>query len=198
MTEGEWRRSTDPEAMLAFLLGRGSERKLRLFAVACSRRVWPGIDDLGRSAVEAAELYADGLLGAEELRAARLACRGAGERACWYAANSDAARAAGNAARSARHGAADPLAEGAAQADLLREIFGNPFQTVALSRSWLTPAVEELARAMYAQRDFSRMPELAAALEQAGCTASPVLAHCRAGPPHVRGCWVIDLLLGKA
>src|SRR5438477_5581877 len=108
MTEAEWQNAFEPHAMLAFLRvnGRQSERKLRLFAVACSRRMWTLIDPLGRAAVEVAEKYADGLAGPEELRAARLACQGAGAQAAWYSAATNAAVAARNAARSAQAGAA--------------------------------------------------------------------------------------------
>src|SRR5438876_878195 len=78
MTESEWRNAVEPHAMLEFLQsgGKPSDRKLRLFAVACSRRIWSMIDDLGRAAVEAAEEFADGRLSSDEMRAARLACQG--------------------------------------------------------------------------------------------------------------------------
>src|SRR4051794_23877217 len=77
MTESEWQTASEPHAMLELLQshGRASPRKLRLFAVACSRRIWPSIDVLGRHAVEVAESFADDLAGSEELRAARLACQ---------------------------------------------------------------------------------------------------------------------------
>jgi hypothetical protein len=88
-------------------------------------------------------------------------------------------------------------AEYAAQANLLRDIIGNPFRPVALDSAWLTPAVISLAQTIYDERAFDRMPELADALEKAGCTSKEVLEHCRGGGPHVRGCWVVDLLLGK-
>jgi hypothetical protein len=89
-------------------------------------------------------------------------------------------------------------AEQRAQADLLREVFGNPFRPVALDPAWLTSDVRALAHAIYAERAFERMPILADALQEAGCESEDVLAHCRsATAPHVRGCWVVDLLLGK-
>jgi hypothetical protein len=78
MSEEEWLNCTDPQKMLEFLRGKASDRKLRLFAVACSRRVWDLIDFLGRAAVEAAEEFADGFVGPDDLRAARLACQGTG------------------------------------------------------------------------------------------------------------------------
>jgi hypothetical protein len=129
MSESEWLSCPDPLPMLEFLraTNQASDRKLRLFAVACSRRIWDQIDDLGRAAVAVAEAYANGLAGDDELRAARLACRAAGESAAWYAAASSAFVAARNAALSAQAGSAD-RSEAAAQAKLLRDIFGNPFR----------------------------------------------------------------------
>ena len=88
--------------------------------------------------------------------------------------------------------------ERAAQSDLVRDIFGNPFRPVALDPSWLTPAVTALARAIYDDRAFDRVPDLADVLERAGCADADVLAHCHGAGPHVRGCWVVDLLLGKS
>jgi hypothetical protein len=188
--------------MLDFLRGRTSDRKLRLFAAACSRRVWRWINELGRAAVEAAEAYADGRISPEELRAARLACRSAGENAAWYAAASDAFKAAGNAARSARSGVArlNPsgmAAEQSAQAMLLRDIVGNPFHPILANREWRGRRGLTLARTIYDQRAFERMPALADALERDECTDEAILAHCREPGEHVRGCWVLDLLLGK-
>jgi hypothetical protein len=83
------------------------------------------------------------------------------------------------------------------QEDLLRCIFGNPFHSVAGNPAWLTPTVLALAMAVYEERAFHRMPELADALEEGGCTEADILAHCRKPVEHVRGCWVVDLVLGK-
>ncbi len=84
-------------------------------------------------------------------------------------------------------------AEYDAQAQLLHEIFGNPFHPVAADPTWLTPNVISLAQTIYDERAFKRMPELATELEQAGCTNADILAHCRQSGDHVRGCWVIHL-----
>jgi hypothetical protein len=89
------------------------------------------------------------------------------------------------------------FAEEHAQAVLLREILGNPFRPVAFDPSWRTSTVLNLASTIYAERAFERMPILADALEDAGCDAQ-VLRHCRAPGPHVRGCWALDLVLGKS
>jgi hypothetical protein len=83
-------------------------------------------------------------------------------------------------------------------AALFRDIFGNPFRPVAFDPSWRTEAVVALARGMYESRDFAPMPVLADALEDAGCADADILAHCRGDGPHVRGCWVVDLVLGKS
>ena len=84
-----------------------------------------------------------------------------------------------------------------AQTQLLRDIFGNPFRPVAFSPSWRTDTALSLARQMYESRDFSAMPILADALQDAGCDIEDILSHCRGPGPHVRGCWVVDLVLGK-
>jgi hypothetical protein len=90
-----------------------------------------------------------------------------------------------------------PTEAKAAQAHLLRDIFGNPFRPVAVNPAWQSSTVVSLAQSIYDDRAFDRMPILADALEDAGCTSADVLDHCRGAGPHVRGCWVVDLLLGK-
>ncbi len=90
------------------------------------------------------------------------------------------------------------LQEESRQTDLLRDIFGNPFRPVTLDPAWKTQTVVQLARSLYEGRRFGDMPILADALEEAGCDDPAVLEHCRGPGPHVRGCWVVDLVLGKA
>ena len=81
---------------------------------------------------------------------------------------------------------------------LLRDVFGNPFRPVSFSPAWRTENVVLLARQMYESRDFGAMPILADALQDAGCENEEILSHCRdANQVHVRGCWVVDLVLGK-
>jgi len=85
-------------------------------------------------------------------------------------------------------------------ADLLREIFGNPFRPVALDQalaSWKTSVIPALAQTIYQERRFEDLPILADALEEAGCRNVALLAHCRTPGDHYLGCWVVDLLLGK-
>jgi hypothetical protein len=86
-----------------------------------------------------------------------------------------------------------------ALACLLRDIFGNPFREVAFGKKWRTDTVLTLAKQMYESRDFGAMPILADALQDAGCDNEDILNHCRdANQIHARGCWVVDLVLGKA
>ncbi len=81
--------------------------------------------------------------------------------------------------------------------ELNRCIFGNPFRRVTFDSAWRTPTVTALAQAIYAERRFADLPILADALEEVGCTSADVLDHCRSGGEHVRGCWVVELLLDK-
>ena len=80
---------------------------------------------------------------------------------------------------------------------LLRDIFGNPFRPSTLDPMWRTSTAIALASQMYESRDFGAMPILADALQDAGCDSDDILNHCRGDGPHVRGCWVVDLVLGK-
>jgi hypothetical protein len=82
---------------------------------------------------------------------------------------------------------------------LLHDIFGPlPFREVAVEPAWLTADVLALARGIYDEKAFDRMPILADALQDAGCADDEVLSHCRQPNwEHVRGCWVLDLLLGR-
>jgi hypothetical protein len=97
----------------------------------------------------------------------------------------------------AASGAANEMA---IQASLMRDILGNPFRLAMISPCWLTwngGTIPKLAEGIYTDRAFDRLPILADALEDAGCDNADILAHCRGPGPHVRGCWVVDLLLGK-
>ena len=83
-------------------------------------------------------------------------------------------------------------------AEIFREIFPNPFQPIAIDPRWLTSNVVDLSSAIYAERAFHLMPILADALMDAGCDSEEVIHHCRGDGPHVRGCWVVDLLTGRS
>jgi hypothetical protein len=83
---------------------------------------------------------------------------------------------------------------------VIRDILGNPFRPVSVDPAWLTwheRTVPKLAQTIYDGRRYDLMPILADALEEAGCTSADILDHCREPGPHVRGCWVLDLMLGK-
>ncbi|MBM3983945.1 MAG: hypothetical protein FJ304_27485 [Planctomycetes bacterium] len=80
---------------------------------------------------------------------------------------------------------------------MILDTLGNPFRPVAFSSDWRTDTAIALARTMYDAREFGAMPILADALQDAGCDNDDILNHCRGTGPHVRGCWVCDLVLGK-
>jgi hypothetical protein len=262
MTQAEWLACSEPAALLDFL-GEGpsrsggspsSERMLRLALCACCRRGWVSLGPKGRSAVEAAEAYADGALpaaglldasaqaAAEAGSAGPYTARGReGWAAVWLAQArlyhpDQVLRSAATAAAYAvvsyeealeemgEAGEGGPLnarwnaaydAERAAQAALLREVFGAPPRRHACDgtedctaraltplphawRAWEGGTVVRLAESVYAERAFDCMPVLGDALEEAGCTDDVILNHLRGPGPHVRGCWAVDLLTGRS
>ena len=92
--------------------------------------------------------------------------------------------------------------EQATYADMLRDILGNPYRKphdrpIAIEPAWATSDVVSLAGSMYDRKSFDEMPYLGDALEEAGCDRDDILAHCRGPNGHVRGCWVVDAVLGK-
>jgi hypothetical protein len=222
MTEAEWLAFADPAPMLMFLRGRASKRKLRLFAVACCRR-HPHLilDGDSRSAIEVAERLADGRATNAERRAAAAAVQASGlvRGGRTFSAASGAVRGSPFGAAQARSGytrwlvvggLGEPLPgshtpaatqaigrEAHQQAVLLRDIFNNPFRPAAFDPHWRTADVLGLAHGIYEDRAFNRLPLLADALMDAGCADDQVIGHCRLEGPHARGCWVVDLALGK-
>jgi hypothetical protein len=90
----------------------------------------------------------------------------------------------------------------------IHDIFGNPFRAATLSPAvlaWNDGLVVRLAQSAYDERqlpegtlDNGRLAILADALEEAGCTVADILGHLRSPGPHVRGCWPVDLVLGKS
>jgi len=266
--EAEWLTCNDPEPMLEFVRGKLSERKLRLFACACCRRIEHLLTKDGRKAIRAAERFADGLLGSEELlqenehvaraargRAGRWRIRDQRERtvtaAAFWATSQDeqavrmtareAAEAlavlrveecAGGRSVSVWVNEAGPMVgyrrkadgrvakererewearirqacadvwwtERGAQAELLRCIAAPPscsFDLATSWRQWEGGVVVRIAETLYNHRLFADLPILADALEDAGCDNADILSHCRSAGLHVRGCWILDLLLGK-
>lgn len=221
MTEVEWLAGTDPRPMLHFLQGKAADRKFRLLACARCRR-----EPAALWTADLAERIADGLVSEEERRwlceeaQERLAevvrqndlgyvndggvysveavlCDSMNQVICSGGFN----------AASAAWGLVFNEAEGGIKpqdGDLVREIFGNPFRPPILDPRWLTPGVLDLAQAAYENRlmpaghlDRARLGVLADALEEAGCDNAEVLGHLRLSGPHARGCWAVDLLLGK-
>jgi hypothetical protein len=205
--------------------GRLTKRKLRLFAVACCYRIWHLIPDpRSKCGVEFVERYADGLATVGDLDMARrsmphsscalaepvyLRARDADSAAHCTVVPDDqfdffmAQTVAESAAKAVAHSALGDaavmdqarLVEEYQQTRLLRDIFSNPFQPVSLDRAWFSRKVKTLAQAIYDERAFERMPELADALAEAGCSNQDILSHCRGPGPHIRGCWVVDLVL---
>ena len=241
MTEEEWLGCTDLNLMLDFLREKVSDRKLRLFGVACCRRIWHLMNDSrSRNAVLVGERWADERATANELAQARdaawdvimddsscevcsaawnvvreeawdVACR-SGDVAAWetaWAAVPKGKDEGGNEWDS------DPTieetsrqaikeAEDREQTLLLHDIFGNPLRSVSINPAWLTPTVINLATIAYEERsvpygdlDVMRLAVLSDALEEASCNNADMLTHLRGAGPHVRGCWVVDLLLGR-
>jgi hypothetical protein len=91
-----------------------------------------------------------------------------------------------------------PFTFGSVLAPILRELFPNPFIPLTWNSDCFTSTVRELSQHIYESRDFSAMPVLADALQDAGCDSEYILGHCRANRPHARGCWVLDAVLGKS
>jgi hypothetical protein len=165
------------------------------------------LSDRGQKAIEVAERYADGEASAEQLAEAQPPFIREGDVADngthFATAPRDYLRSWASQAVSfaawciAEEGPAHELEE-ASQCHLVRDVFGPlRFRPVAVDPSWLTSTVTSLAAGIYADRAFDRMPILADALEEAGCDHADILTHCRGDGPHVRGCWVVNLLLGK-
>jgi hypothetical protein len=226
VTEAEWLAATDSRPMLEFVGEDATDRKLRLFGVAVCRRIWSCLtDQRSRIAIEVAELYADGEADEHELENARHAAGAAAGlgafggddswgRDAFAAGTAGPARAAAWAATWRGAGTielSDAAAtaavtswhlrtpEFAAQADLLRCIFGPlPFRSITIQQACLSSEVVRSAGHIYVNRAFDRLPLLADALEDAGCTDTDLLGHLRGPGPHVRGCWAVDLVLGKS
>lgn len=239
MNEAEWLACGDVTAMLTFLEGRVSPRKLRLFATACCARISHLLTDArSRRAVQVAARFADGEAAEAERLAAYLdavqvveeadhqqrnapgpttmALLQAAIAACNtvapFRSAADLSTVATAAARARRAALFAPTfgitphdpglslsvsdSERAAQACLLRDLIG-PLHPPGSLRPWQTPLVVAIARACYHDRDFRSLTVLADALEDAGCTFPVILAHCRQESDHVRGCWVLDLLLDR-
>jgi len=203
MTEAEWLSCGDPRPMLEFLVGRTSARKLTLFTCACSRQVWHLMDARRQQAVQSNERFADGLAKIPARPTDAQAAAGAA------AATADIARDAARraeflAAAAVRAASGRPPVpsdsvrkdeagnpELARLAALLREVVGNPFRPIQVTAPW-PPALTKLATAMEAGEDQAEtMHRTLLAFGHA-----PLAQHFKQ-PGHPRGCWGIDLILGK-
>jgi hypothetical protein len=193
MTEQEWLACSDPTPMLELMKGKASDRKLRLFAVAgCCLQCRPELLPI----FEVTERFADGLANVQEIRSHWLqrGMRGPAwpERAFEWASSFVADAIDPDVEVSAGYPPAGDLIP------ILHDIFGPlPFRPITLNPSWRTSNVTALAQSIYDDRAFDRLPILADALEDAGCDNADILNHCRQPGEHVRGCWVVDLVLGK-
>lgn len=211
MTEVEWLACRDARLSLVFLEGKASKRKARLFACGLGRSLWPYLgDNRSRRVVEIAEMHADNLATKAELTAAedasRDAIRGTASRIASWVGNHGPWQAARVVAMSIQQAQMeidakdwrDQLAGRCRR--FLHCVFANPFRRATVFPAWLTwngSLLISMAQKMYDSRDFIDMPVLADALEEAGCTNADILNHCRQPGEHVRGCWVVDLILGK-
>jgi hypothetical protein len=223
MTEEEWLDTTSPGTVLEGVRRRVRYRagvvgrKARLAACEILRLVVPQLGNPSwLEPIELTERYVDGSAGLSEIEAAideadevQLTPTQTTRRALRLLTKPDPFAAANDAPWIAGHFlglppvarlpiGTDPQLQAAAVA-ILRDIFCNPFRPVAFDPNWRTSTAVALARGMYESRDFGAMPILADALQDAGCENADILNHCRdAKHVHVRGCWVVDLVLGKA
>jgi hypothetical protein len=213
MTEKGWKESTDIEQMIECLVERRfpeaepcdwkrGERKKRLFVRACLNRIWPLLPVELRAVCEMLDAEADGQISKEKREAVWSAAEGlSGEHdnLLFALGYDDIGLLCYIAARMATEDC-----ESREQASLLRDIFGNPFSRISVNPAWLTPTVTTLAAATYEERALPsgelnpiRLGVLADALDDAGCQDAVILEHLRGPGPHVRGCWVVDLLTGR-
>ena len=197
----DWRWGSPSHAIAAVKKLGGTPRQCRLFCVACCRLVGEQITHPDcRELVELVEAFADDpSLAPDVARLRRKVSR-------WATAIHPGATSHDDwAARWSAWAAADPKAvtpvtgfvSQPAFRDFLAEVYGPRSGAVAFSPAWRTENAVTLAAGMYASRDFAGLPVLADALEEAGCDSDAILGHCRGPGPHGRGCWVIDLILGK-
>ena len=217
MTEAEWLASVSPVAMFRHLGADPCDRKVLLYAShLCQQRPKLLTDDLKAWAVvvekvldsgaskKAAEnaFSAGAVQEAAELEVSVLQRRGPPGRRAYYSALSDVVffiwyDAPEEYETDIPAGQLKPVRR--ANAAVVRDLYGNLFRKVKFHKKWRTSTAVAIAKGMYESRDFGAMPILADALQDAGCDDEDVLNHCRdAKQVHVRGCWVVDLVLGKA
>jgi hypothetical protein len=193
MTEAEWLDSNDPWQMLCHIKPKASSRKLRLWVCAALRRHITSKEEAPWQSVDLGEKWADSEVSRAEVSAFRKKHRPIRWTALVQSAF-DTARVMAQTVMA--HGLHSPE-----QApELLREVFGNPFRPVQVAPEWLAAcdrAALRLAEAIYREQAWDRMPILADALEDAGCADADILTHSRSARVHVRGCWLLDVLLDR-
>jgi hypothetical protein len=218
MTEGDWLACKAPGPMLAFLGGRLGERRARLFACACCRRLWDDLERRGRRCVEVGEWHACGLVDERELRhavqvayemyaetdaigAEALSLGGPPEEEIPFVDIAVVLALTEHASEAYRF-AFDPdrgeRLERADQAALLREVVGNPFRPVGPAPAREDGTARDLARGIAEDGALDRLPILGDALEEAGCTSHDLLEHLRRPGGHVLGCWALGWVLDGA
>lgn len=215
MTETRWLASDDWRILLRSLESKGTDRKLRLFSVECCRLVSRFLKSSeARNAFRAIERFADGetswaTISGHRLRIASV-FHEADDRPEMAVSEAQALMVVDEASYedsylAARRAAAQlfnmprcPKRRKAELVGMIRDIFGNPFRPIQVDPGSLSTDVLDLAKAIYDERDFDRMPILGDALEERGCTNSTILDHCRQQWTHVRGCWLVDSILGKS
>lgn len=239
MSEAEWRDNPHIFELIGFFESQVGNRRRRLFACACCRRVWNMLHQRvsAQVIVELAEAFADGQASEAELRAAHehydfsdlqaqlvgrvttqtqlslLTLHSLAAVQDLTSPNVSVLQLVLNTSKrfsddyipSPQHnegtgggGSVDyDTTELFIKENLLRDILGNPFRPVTFEPVWRTQNTVGIATKMYDERNFDAMPILADALEDSGCDNEEILRHCREPGIHVRGCWVVDLVLGK-
>ena len=214
MTEAEWLTTKLPLYMLREYPGEWDARKAFQAGRHCLRHSWHLLSDLQRQYVEQVEEFDEGKVSEEEVDRlwfwvyqADFQRESREDEAITYAfeaLRSFTVSLSRDGLISVFDGIANSVGYVASEAKekewqcwVLREVFGNPFRPVKADPAWLTSDVLLLARGIYEEKAFDRMPILADALQDAGCENVNVLDHCRLPGEHVRGCWVLDVLLGK-
>ncbi len=212
MTEEEWVASRSPVAMFRHLEAGPNDRKVLLYASALCRLRPELLTDVIREWIAAVERVLGGeadegtldkVQESAEFETSHLAEDGPGGTRTYYRAIADVVFVSWQFAETEDFDRPPPMEElrtvGKAHADIIRDIFGNPFRPISFAPAWRTDTAVSLAKHMYESRDFSAMPVLADALQDAGCDNDDILTHCRDEKQiHVRGCWVVDLILEKA
>jgi hypothetical protein len=215
MTEDEWLTCNHPPTMVEFLHSRASDRKFRLFACGWARLNWTKEGAVRRQhAVHVAELYADGRASDEDLLAvyegvqsAELTPGSASGAAAFIcldipdvpmSAEERRAFIIDTVVTGAIRFPKDTWQQNLRRCQLLRDIFGNPFHPITFDPSCYAAKRIAIAQSIYDYHNFGHLPILADALEDAGCDNADILNHCRQPGEHVRGCWVVDLVLGKS